>query len=174
MRSILFLMLCFIVFKTSAQEQSKMLEAEITVKHKDSLYVLPLTVLEVFSGNKRIAVLACDFDGKANFAICSKELTNNLITIKSYGKDVKTEKFDYEFKVNLDLTLLLELGFGAFKNRNEQWHFLQSELGIQFCRTTEMMIEEMENPKYQHCDGRVMRFNDIPFDELYQWKKIDD
>ena len=158
-----------------AQKSEKlhsMLNIDLLTIDKDSSLPIPLTVIEILSGNNRIGVVSGDFDGAGIWSICSKKLIDNKITLKIHGINYKIFENVYEFKNNLKLTIKMESGKSKFKNRTEREVFIRDELGIPFCSTTENMDEELENANYQHCDGRIKPFNEITSSEISQWEKI--
>ena len=141
------------------------------VKNTDD--VIPLTITEIVSGSERIGVISGDFDGANSWSICSKKIVDNKIILRVFG--INCKPFEKEYEVTNDLSFKIELEYGdsALKNRKDREVFISKELGIPFCGTTEVFMEEMENATYQHCDGRIKQFNEIPQEERYQWDKID-
>jgi len=176
MNKILILLLSLILSKTNAQiaeNLNSMVHIEFLTIDKDSSFAIPLTIIEIISGSERIGVVSGDFDGASTWSICSKKIIDNKITLKVFGINYKTLENVYVFKNDLKLTIEMEPGKSKLKNRKDREVFIREELGIPFCGTSELIDEEIENANYQHCDGRIKRFNEIPSREVYQWEKIE-
>ncbi|MDH7447630.1 hypothetical protein QBK95_18445 [Aquimarina sp. 2201CG14-23] len=168
----------FFVLTLQAQtirNENRILHTVFKVIDAKSHTEAPLAILEISSGNKRVGEVQTDFEGLSSWNICSKKIKGNKIKIKVFGMNYKPFEETYFLNKDTILTIKLESGTIKFKNRGEWETFIRKELGIPFCGTgleIDTEIEAMENGTYQHCDGRIKRFNDIPLNELYQWEKV--
>ncbi|MFC5048412.1 hypothetical protein ACFSTE_13740 [Aquimarina hainanensis] len=155
--------------------ESKMLHTIFKVIDAHAHIEAPLTIIEISSGNKRINRVQTDFDGLSPWDICSKELIDHKFKIKVFGMNYKPFEKGYSIKNDTILTIKLYPSEVKFKNKREWETFIRKEFGIPFCGTGLRMdeeIETLENAEYQHCDGRIKRYDQIPKKELNQWRKI--
>ncbi len=160
----------------TTKDNNKMLQTIFKVVDLHSHTMIPLAIIEISSRNKKIGGVQTDFDGLSPWSICSKKLVDDKIEIKVFGMNYTPFEKTYSIKKDTILTIKLEPGTIKFKDRVRWETFIRKELGIPFCGTgleLDTEIEAMENGTYQHCDGRIKRFNDIPINELYQWEKIE-
>ncbi|WP_298544958.1 hypothetical protein [uncultured Aquimarina sp.] len=159
----------------TTSNENRMLHTIFKVINAKSHTEIPLAIIEISVGNKKIGEVQTDFDGLSPWNICSKKMGGNKIKIKVLGMNYKPFEETYSLKKDTILAIKLESETIKFKNRGEWETFIRKELGIPFCGTgleIDTEIEAMENGMYQHCDGRMKRFNDIPVNELYQWEKV--
>ncbi|MBG6130330.1 hypothetical protein IWQ47_001587 [Aquimarina sp. EL_43] len=164
----------------STNSKNKILHTFFKVIDADSHTEVPIAVIVINSGNKRIDVIDTDYDGIGIWEVCSKKIVNHNIKISVFGMNYKPFEKSYTITTDTKLTIELKSGKGKFKNREEREYFLRRELGVPFCNDALIddkeleEIETLENAIYQHyCDGRIKRFNDIPAKELHHWKKIE-
>jgi hypothetical protein len=153
--------------------ESMMINVNFITVLKNSDDVIPLTITEIISGSERIGVISGDFDGASSWSICSKKIIGNKIILRVWGINCKPFEKEYEVTNDLKFSIELEYGESKLKNRKDREVFIRKDLGIPFCGTTDLFMEEMENATYQHCDGRIKQFNEIPQGERYQWDKIE-
>lgn len=155
------------------EHENRIININFTTVVKNSDDVIPLTITEIMSGTERIGVVSGDYDGISSWNVCSRKLIDNKVILRVFGINCKLFEKEYEVKNDLNLNIELEYGESKLKSRKDRELFIRKELGIPFCGTTDLFMEEIENAKYQHCDGRIKRFNEIPHKEKYQWDKIE-
>ncbi|WP_074407323.1 MULTISPECIES: hypothetical protein [Aquimarina] len=159
----------------TTNNENRMLHTIFKVIDAHSRTEVPLAIIEISSGNKRVGGIQTDFDGLSPWDVCSKKLVDHKFKINVFGMNYKPFEKTYSIKNDTILTIKLDPGEIKFKNQGEWGTFIRRELRIPFCGTgleIDIDIEVLENAEYRHCDGRIKRFNDIPTKELHQWEKI--
>ena len=87
---------------------------------------------------------------------------------------MKCQIFKKEYLIENDSKLIIELEYGETKFQSiKDINLLYSELNIPICGVlSESFTDEIDNPKYQHCDGRITNYNQIPENELFEWSRM--
>jgi hypothetical protein len=77
------------------------------------------SIIEVFSGKKRIETDITDFDGISIFYLNSKNIINNKILIKIHGMKCSVFEKEYELTDDLNAKIYLEYGKSEYTNPNQ-------------------------------------------------------
>lgn len=98
---------------------SKQFRVDLLTIEQNTKDTLIGSIIEVFSGEKRIETDISDFDGISIFYLNSKDIINNKILLKIHGK--KCSEFENEYKLTNDLntTIYLEYGESEYTHPNQ-------------------------------------------------------
>ncbi|WP_300978188.1 hypothetical protein [Flavobacterium sp.] len=125
----------FFLFSLSIFGQNENIKKKIRVDlltiEKNTKDTLIGTFIEVYSGNKRIEAKCCtDFDGFSIFYIDPKEIVNNCINMKFYGRKCKLYKKKFRIKGDLKETIYLKYGKTEYNTKIEDFEMMFKKLNI--------------------------------------------
>ncbi len=86
---------------------------------KNSKDTLVGSIIEVFSGKKRIETDITDFDGISIFFLKTNSIVNNKIRLKIHGLNCSIFEKEYELSNDLNTKVYLEYGESEYTNRNQ-------------------------------------------------------
>ena len=97
----------------------KKFKVDLLTLEKTSNDTIISSIVEAYSGGKRIQAAVSDFDGISIFYINTKEVVNDKIRLKIYGP--KCNVFEKEYILKTDLTTEIKLEYGE----SEYTHYTQ-------------------------------------------------
>lgn len=112
MRRILYL-LCMLLGTSAFAQTAKFerkLEFVFTILQKETKTLMPGSIVEVFSGDKRIDVGISDYSGRQFAYLNPKDIIDNKILIKVYG--IKCKPHEQTMIVKQDLAKTIYLSYG--------------------------------------------------------------
>lgn len=110
----------------------KNFRVDLLVVEKNTKDTLIGTFTEVYSDNKRIQARCCsDFDGIDFFYIKPKDIVNNIIYMKFYGRGCKPFTKKFKIKNDLKTTIYLEYGKTEYNNKIEDFNMMYKKLNIE-------------------------------------------
>ena len=113
----------------STYGQNTILESKYKVElkfiEKDTKELLPSSIIEIFSGKKRIAAGISDYTGTQYFYLKSNEIKNHKITLRVYGLKCKPYEHTFSINKNLKSTIFLEYGKTDFNDRKDLPKFIK-------------------------------------------------
>jgi hypothetical protein len=134
MKNIIYIL--FLLFSLSVIGQTENIKNEFRVDlltiEKNTKDTLTGTFTEVYSGNKRIEAKCCtDFNGIDIFYIDPKEIIDNSIDMKFYGRRCKTYKKKFIITGDLKATIYLEYGKTEYNTKIEDFEMMFKKLNIE-------------------------------------------
>ena len=121
MKHLIYIIIILFSIQTNGQDstEKKQFRIDILTIEKNTKDTLVGSIIEVFSGEKRIETDMSNFDGISIFFLKSKDITNNKIRLKIHG--MKCSEFEKEFELTDDLNteIYLEYGESEYTNKNQ-------------------------------------------------------
>ncbi|TXD53889.1 MULTISPECIES: hypothetical protein [unclassified Polaribacter] len=119
----------FLIFGISTFGQNSKVENKYKVAfefiEKETKVVLPGSIIEIFSGTKRIDVGVSDFSGTQFFYLKQNEITNDKIVIKVFGVKCEPHEQTLILKNNLTKTMYLKYGETDYVNHRDVGEFIK-------------------------------------------------
>jgi len=96
---------------------------------KNSKEIIAGSIIEIFSGGKRIETDVSDFDGISIFLLNSEAVVDNKIRLIIYGP--KCKRYTKKYYINSDLKININLKYGKTKYQTyKDYPLMLSELNI--------------------------------------------
>ena len=92
---------------------------DLLILEKNSKDTLIGSIVEVFSGEKRIETSISDFDGISIFFLSSEDIINNKIRFKIHGMKCSLFEKEYELSDDLNAEIYLEYGQSEYTHPNQ-------------------------------------------------------
>lgn len=133
MKKIIYIL--FLLFSLSIIGQTENLKKNFRVDlltvEKNTKDTLIGTFTEIYSGNKRIGAKCCtDFDGIDIFYINPKDIVDNIIYMKFYGRKCKPYKKKFIIRGDLKTTIYLTYGKTEYNSKIEDFEMMFKKLNI--------------------------------------------
>ena len=127
----------FILFSLSIIGQTENIKKDFRVDlltiEKNTRDTLIGTFTEIYSGNKRIKAECCtDFDGIDIFYINPKDIVDNRIYMKFYGRKCKPYKKKFIIRGDLKTTIYLKYGKTEYNSKIEDFEMMFKKLNIEY------------------------------------------
>ena len=117
------------MFSISTYGQNTILKNKYKVEfkfiEKDTKELLPSSIIEIFSGKKRIAVGISDYAGTQYFYLEPNDIKNDKITLSVYGLKCKPYEHTLIINKNFKSTIFLEHGKTYFNDRKDLPKFIK-------------------------------------------------
>jgi hypothetical protein len=94
----------------------------IEEKTKDSL---PLSIVEIYSGGKRIDAGMSDYQGICFLVLEKEDVVNGKINLKVYGLKCKPHKQKMSLYEGLNTTIKLKYGKTEYNSRDDQLYMMK-------------------------------------------------
>ncbi len=150
MKHLIYIFIILFSIQTNGQNstEKKQFRIDLLTVEKNTKDTLIGSIIEVFSGEKRIETDISDFDGISIFFLKSKDIVNNKIRLKIYG--MKCAEFEKEFELTDDLNteVYLEYGESEYTNRNqlsEMYKKLEIKPKTSECQVIEPKVIYIDN-----------------------------
>lgn len=131
-KQLIYTVIIFFSIQTNGQNSTerKRYKVDLLTLEKKTKDTLIGSIIEVFSGEKRIETDITDFDGLSIFHLNSKDIINSKVRLKIHG--MKCVQFEKEYKLTDDLntTILLEYGESEY-TKFEQLTEIYKKLNIE-------------------------------------------
>lgn len=121
MKYLIYTIIILFSIKTNGQNstEKKQFRVDLLTIEKTAKDTLIGSIIEVFSGKKRIETDITDFDGISIFYLNSKNIINNKIQIKIHGMKCSVLEKEYELTDDLNTKIYLEYGESEYTNPNQ-------------------------------------------------------
>ncbi|PKP15649.1 MAG: hypothetical protein CVU07_09450 [Bacteroidetes bacterium HGW-Bacteroidetes-23] len=121
MKYLIYTIIILFSIKTNGQNstEKKQFRIDLLTIEKTTKDTLIGSIIEVFSGKKRIETDITDFDGISIFYLNSKNIINNKILIKIHGMKCSVFEKEYELTDDLNAKIYLEYGKSEYTNPNQ-------------------------------------------------------
>ena len=108
----------------------KKIKVELLTLEKTSNDTIISSIVETYSGGKRIQTAVSDFDGISIFSVNTKDILNDKIRLKIYGPKCSVFEKEYNFKTDLITEIKLEYGESTYTHYTQMRKMLR-KLNIQ-------------------------------------------
>ena len=121
MKHLIYIIIIFISIQTNGQNsnEKKKFRIDLLTVEKNSNDTIRGSIIEVYSGEKRIKTDLSDFDGVSRFLINSKDIVDDKIRLKIYGPKCSIFEKDYNLKDDLNTKIKLEYGETEYTHHNQ-------------------------------------------------------
>jgi len=121
MKSLIYITLILFSIQMNGQNstEKKQFRIDILTLEKNSKDILIGSIIEVFSGEKRIETSISDFDGISIFFLKLEDIINNKIRLKIHGMKCSLFEKEYELTDDLNTEIYLEYGESEYTNPNQ-------------------------------------------------------
>ncbi len=121
MKHLIYIIIILFSIQTNGQNstEKKQFRIDLLTLEKNTKDTLISSIVEVFSGEKRIETSISDFDGISIFFLNSKDIINNKIRLKIHGLKCSVFEKEYELTDDLNTEIHLEYGESEYTNRNQ-------------------------------------------------------
>lgn len=121
MKHFIYIIIILFSIHTNGQDsiEKKQFRIDLLTIEKNSKDTLIGSIIEVFSGEKRIETDITDFDGISIFFLKSNDIVNNKIYLKIHGLKCSIFEKEYELSNDLNTKVCLEYGESEYTNRNQ-------------------------------------------------------
>ena len=121
MKHLIYIIIILFSIQTNGQNsaEKKQFRIDLLTLEKNSKDTLIGSIIEVFSGEKRIETSISDFDGISIFFLKSEDIINNKIRFKIHGLKCSLFEKEYELKDDLNIEIYLEYGKSEYTNPNQ-------------------------------------------------------
>ena len=121
MKHLIYIIIILFSIQTNGQNsaEKKQFRIDLLTLEKNSKDTLIGSIIEVFSGEKRIETSISDFDGISIFFLKSEDIINNKIRFKIHGMKCSLFEKEYELKDDLNIEIYLEYGKSEYTNPNQ-------------------------------------------------------
>ncbi len=135
MKNIIYIL--FLLFSLSIIGQTENIKKDFRVDlltiEKNTRDTLIGTFTEIYSGNKRIKAECCtDFDGIDIFYINPKDIVDNRIYMKFYGRKCKPYKKKFIIRGDLKTTIYLKYGKTEYNTKIKDFEMMFKKLNIEY------------------------------------------
>ena len=115
----IFILLFFIQSNGQNTSEKKFLRLDLLILEKTTKDTLVTSIVELYSGEKRIETDLSDFFGKSVFIVNSTDIINNKILLKFYGIKCKPYETELILKNDINTQIYLEYGKTEYNNRSQ-------------------------------------------------------
>lgn len=151
----------------------KIIALKLNLIEKTTGNPIQYSLIEIYTGNKKLTIQRPTIDGELQWKVCTKKLANNTITLKIYAANCNTTEHTITLTEDQQYNIVLPKGKAPFGNNQELNNYIRTIGAFQDQTLHENEEEKTQiNAKYQHCDGRIKHYNDIPKKEIDEWRKI--
>ena len=145
MKHLIYIIIALFSIQTNGQDstEKKQFRVDLLTIEKNTKDTLVGSIIEVFSGEKRIETDMTDFDGISIFFLKSHDIVNNKIRLKIHGLKCSIFEKEYELSNDLNTKVYLEYGESEYTNRNqisEMRKKLDIKLKLFECKVEEPII----------------------------------
>jgi len=114
------------------ENSKKKFRIELLTIEKKTKDTLIGSFTEIYSGHKRIKAKCCtDFDGIDIFYIDTKDIVDNSIYMKIYGRKCKPYKKKFSIKDDLKTTVYLKYGKTEYNTKIKDFEMMFKKLNIE-------------------------------------------
>ncbi len=123
MKNLIYIILFVFSVQTNAQKSSekKKFRIELLTYEKTSNDTISISIIEVYSGGKRIETSISGFDGISIFYINSEEVVDHKINLKIYGPKCSIFEKEYNLTDDLNTKINLEYGDTEYTHHNQRF-----------------------------------------------------
>ena len=145
MKHLIYIIIALFSIQTNGQDstEKKQFRVDLLTIEKNTKDTFVGSIIEVFSGEKRIETDMTDFDGISIFFLKSHDIVNNKIRLKIHGLKCSIFEKEYELSNDLNTKVYLEYGESEYTNRNqisEMRKKLDIKLKLFECKVEEPII----------------------------------
>jgi hypothetical protein len=121
MKRLFYITIILFSIQTNGQNSSvkKQFRIDLLTLESNTKDTLAGSIIEVFSGKKRIETDISDFDGISIFFLKSDDITNNKVRLKIHGMKCSVFEMEYELTKDLNTKIYLEYGESEYTNPNQ-------------------------------------------------------
>jgi len=121
MKHLVYIIIILFSIQTNGQNSTEKTQfrVDLLTIEKQTKDTLIRSIVEVFSGEKRIETSISDFDGISIFFLKSKDIINNKIRLKIQGINCSVFEKEYELNNDLNAKIYLEYGASEYTNGNQ-------------------------------------------------------
>ena len=121
MKHLIYIIIILFSIQTNGQDstEKQQFRIDLLTIEKSSKDTLIGSIIEVFSGEKRIETVISDFDGISIFYLKSKDIVNNKVRLKIHGMKCSVFEKEYELTADLNTKIYLEYGESEYTNPNQ-------------------------------------------------------
>ena len=120
MKHLIYIIIILFSIQTIGQNSTKkQFRIDLLIIEKNTKDTLISSIIEVFSGEKRIKTDVSDFDGISVFLLKSEDIVNNKIKMKIHGLNCSAFEKEYELNNDLNTKVYLEYGESEYTNKNQ-------------------------------------------------------
>ena len=121
MKHIAYIIIIFLSIQTNGQNSTvkKEFRVDLLTVEKSSNDTFIGSIIEVYSGEKRIETDISNFDGISIFYINSKDVVNDKIRLKIYGPKCSVFEKEYNLENDLNTRINLEYGKTEYTHHNQ-------------------------------------------------------
>ena len=121
MKHLIYIIIILFSIQTNGQDstEKKQFRIDLLTIEKSTKDTLIGSIIEVFSGEKRIETDISDFDGISIFFLKSKDIVNNKVRLKIHGMKCSVFEKEYELTADLNTKIYLEYGESEYTNPNQ-------------------------------------------------------
>lgn len=121
MKHLIYIIIILFSIQTNGQNSTEKTQfrVDLLTIEKQTKDTLISSIIEVFSGEKRIETSISDFDGISIFFLKSKDIINNKIRLKIHGINCSVFEKEYELNNDLNTKIYIEYGESEYTNRNQ-------------------------------------------------------
>ncbi|ALM20536.1 hypothetical protein AAT17_04435 [Nonlabens sp. MIC269] len=121
MKHLIYIFIILFTIQTSGQDstEKKQFRVDLLTVEKTTKDTIISSIVEIYSGEKRIKTDISDFDGISIFFIKSKDIVNDKIRLKIYGPKCSIFEKEYTLKDDLNTTINLEYGETEYTHHSQ-------------------------------------------------------
>ncbi|WP_298426906.1 hypothetical protein [uncultured Kordia sp.] len=121
MKHLIYIIIILFSIQTNGQNSTEknQFRVDLLTVEKHTKDTLIGSIVEVFSGERRIETSISDFDGISIFFLKSKDIANDKIRLKIHGMNCSEFEMEYELNNDLNTKIYLEYGESEYTNRNQ-------------------------------------------------------
>jgi hypothetical protein len=127
MKQLIYIFVLLYSINSIGQESSENMKFQIFINtfEKTSNDTIGSSIIEIYSGEKRIETAISDFDGNSILEINSKDIVDNKIILKVYGPKCRIFEEKYLITNNLNIKIHLEYGETEYFHHNQLYKMLK-------------------------------------------------
>ena len=127
MKHLIYIFVFLFSIDSIGQESSENMKFQIVMNtfEKTSNDTIRSSIIEVYSGEKRIETAISDFDGNSIFQINSKDIVDDKIILKVYGPKCRIFEEKYLITNDLNIKIHLEYGETEYFHHNQLYKMLK-------------------------------------------------
>lgn len=121
MKHIIYILIFLLTTQTNGQNsiEKKKFKVELLTVEKTSKDTIINTIIETYSGGKRIIAAMSDFDGISVFFIDPKNVIDDKILLKIYGPKCSILEKEYNLTDDINTVINLEYGETEYTDYNQ-------------------------------------------------------